>query len=86
MGQEQGAPARGRIAPARKAHSPIPEDQATNPYLRKTLRIVTGGESLWPSAGDALMALTTSIPSTTRPKAANPWPSWFRLPAKSSAG
>ena len=29
---------------------------------------------------------TTSIPSTTRPNAANPWPSGFRFPPKSSDG
>src|SRR5204862_327311 len=29
---------------------------------------------------------TTSIPLTTRPKAANPWPSGLRLPPKSSSG
>ena len=52
------------------------------PYLtRSALRIFTGGSSIWPfiapsplvgETGDPRIAFTTSMPSTTRPKAAKP--------------
>jgi hypothetical protein len=54
--------------------------------LRRTERMTTGGVSACWSAGAAWMRRTTSMPRTTRPKAAKPWPSGLRAPPKSSAG
>jgi hypothetical protein len=53
---------------------------------RSTLRIFTGGSRACSFAAPVWIARTTSIPLTTRPNAANPWRSGFRLPPKSSSG
>jgi hypothetical protein len=49
-------------------------------------KILTGGVSVWLSARPAWIFRTTSMPRTTRPKAAKPWPSGLRRPPKSSSG
>ena len=45
-----------------------------------------GGVRCCPSAADPWIDRTTSMPFTTRPKAANPWPSGLRRPPWSSDG
>ena len=47
---------------------------------RAASRIRTGGSSDCPLAGAAWIRRITSIPETTRPKAAKPWPSGLRRP------
>ena len=47
---------------------------------RAAPRIFTGGERDCPWAGAAWMRRTTSMPDTTRPRTAKPWPSGLRFP------
>ena len=61
---------------------------------RETFVTVIGGVSFWASVlvvrsdddGACWILRTTSMPETTRPKAAKPWPSGLRWPPKSSDG
>ena len=78
-----------RLKDSRTQH--VPRDWAADiqlpaltahPPVRYTLTILTGGASLCASWGARWIARTTSIPSTTLPKAANPCPSALRFPAE----
>ena len=83
-----------RPGSAQRASPATSRWRCSSHWKRATLVTAIGGVSFWASElvlrsvddGACWILRTTSMPETTRPKAAKPWPSGFRRPPKSSDG